>query len=153
MHLRWQAAVVETTERYKRLDENHPNRQLIEAPRPAQRIKKKSILTVADNLKDKYHLPANREPLSIFDKEHPPNIIMKTPTIKTKLIEDISKKNSDTVYLMLTAQKTIDSYPEEWIHIYTDGSAFKGIMNAGYGSRINFPEELCDACGAYNSNL
>ena len=81
---------------------------------------------------------------------------MKTPTIKTKLIEDISKKNSDTVYLMLTAQKTIDSYPEEWIHIYTDGSAFKGIMNAGYGSRINFPdltcEELFDACGAYNSN-
>ena len=81
---------------------------------------------------------------------------MKTPTIKTKLIEDISKKNSDTVYLMLTAQKTIDSYPEEWIHIYTDGSAFKGIMNAGYGSRINFPgltcEELFDACGAYKSN-
>ena len=156
MHLRRQAAVVETTERYKRLDENHPNRQLIEAPRPTQRIKKKSILTVADNLKDKYHLPANREPLSIFDKEHPPNIIMKTPTIKTKLIEDISKKNSDTVYLMLTAQKTIDSYPEEWIHIYTDGSAFKGIMNAGYGSRIKFPdrtcEELFDACGAYNSN-
>ena len=57
---------------------------------------------------------------------------------------------------MLTAQKTIDSYPEEWIHIYTGGSAFKGIMNAGYGSRINFPdltcEELFDSCGAYNSN-
>ena len=49
------------------------------------------------------------------------------------LIEDINKEN--VVYLMNTAQKTIDSY-----HIYTDGSAFKGIMNAGYGSRVQFPD-------------
>ena len=156
MHLRRQAAVVETTERYRRLDENHPNRQLTEAPRPTQRIKKTSILSVADSLKDKYHLPDNREPLSIFDQEHPPNIILKPPTIRTSLFEDINKKDSDVVYLMNTAQKTIDSYPDEWIHVYTDGSAFKGIMNAGYGSRVQFPdltcEELYDACGAFSSN-
>ena len=57
---------------------------------------------------------------------------------------------------MNTAQKTIDSYPDEWIHIYNDESAFKGIMNAGYGSCVPFPDQTCeelfDACGAYSSN-
>ena len=82
-----------------------------------------------DSLKDKYHLPENRELLSIFYKECPPNNIIKPPTIRMSLTEDINKK--DVVYLMNTDQKTIGSYPDEWIHIYTGGSAFKGIMNAG----------------------
>ena len=85
--------------------------QLTEAPRPAQRIKK--------NLKEKYHLPDKREPLFIFYKEHHPNIII-NPPIRTSLIEDINKKDSDVVYLMNTAQKTIDSYANRWIHIYAD---------------------------------
>ena len=57
---------------------------------------------------------------------------------------------------MNIAQRTIDSYPETWIHIYTDGSAFKGTMNAGYGARVQFPdqtrEELFESCGAHSSN-
>ena len=68
--------------------------------RPAQRIQKKSILTVADELKEKYRLPENRQPLSLFDQEHPPNIKTTTPIIKTSLIEDINKKNSDVVTFM-----------------------------------------------------
>ena len=42
---------------------------------------------------------------------------------------------------MNTAKKTIVIYPEEWIHVYTDGSAFKGIMNAGFGSRVEFLDQ------------
>ena len=57
---------------------------------------------------------------------------------------------------MTTAQRTIDTYPDEWIHIYTDGSAFKGTMNAGYGARVQYPdqtrEELFESCGAHASN-
>ena len=141
MHLRREAAVVETYERYRRQERDHPNRKLVEHQRPAQRIQKKSILTVAEKLKEKYRLPENRQPLSLFDQEHPPNTKITTPIIKTSISEDINKKNSDAVSLMYAAQRTIDSYPDEWIHIYTDGSAFKGTMNAGYGARVQFPDQ------------
>ncbi|GFR60800.1 adenylosuccinate synthetase isozyme 1 [Elysia marginata] len=57
---------------------------------------------------------------------------------------------------MITAQKTLDTYPEHWIHVYTDGSAFKGTINGGYGVRIRYPdktkEELSESCGSYCSN-
>ncbi|GFR99150.1 hypothetical protein ElyMa_006367600 [Elysia marginata] len=59
---------------------------------------------------------------------------------------------------MITAQKTLDTYPEHWIHVYTDGSAFKGTINGGYGVtvRIQYPdktkEELSESCGSYCSN-
>ena len=50
-----------------------------------------------------------------------------------------------------------DTYSDEWIHIYTDGSAFKGTMNAGYGSRIQYPDhstdELFNPCGIHCSNF
>ena len=40
--------------------------------------------------------------------------------------------------------------------IYTDGSAFKGIINAGYGARIEYTDSDCDEiaepCGAHCSN-
>ena len=67
----------------KHLDENHPNRILTKTPHKAQRINKKSILTVADNLKDKYHHPDNKEPLFIVDKEHPQNTVIQSPMINT----------------------------------------------------------------------
>ena len=157
MHLRREAAVIEAKERYIRQDKDHPNRKLVEKPRPAQRIQKKSILTVADDLSEKYRLPENRQPISLFDHEHPPNIQILSPTIKIDLIQNISKKNTDVVSLMNIAQRTIDSYPETWIHIYTDGSAFKGTMNAGYGARVQFPdqtrEELFEFSGAHSMRL
>ncbi|GFR87317.1 ribonuclease H [Elysia marginata] len=53
---------------------------------------------------------------------------------------------------MITAQKTLDTYPEHWIHVYTDGSALKGKINGGYGVRIQYPdktkEELSEFCGS-----
>ena len=57
---------------------------------------------------------------------------------------------------MVKGQETIDSYPDEWIHLYTDGSAFKGTMNAGYGARIEYADKTCNdihsPCGVFCSN-
>ena len=155
MRLRREAAVVETIERYKRQDKGHPNRQLVEAPRPPERIKKKSVISIADSLKEKYQLPEEREPVSLFDTIQP-YVQRHVPVIKQQLTENVSKRDSDPLNLMNTALKTIDKYPDEWIHIYTDGSASEGTANAGYGSRIQFPdqtwEELFDSCGTFCSN-
>ena len=67
------------------------------------------------------------------------------------------KKDTDPVDLLIAAEQTIGQYPEDEIHVYTDGSAFKGTVNAGYGARIQYPdrtcEELFDACGAQCSNF
>ena len=50
----------------------------------------------------------------------------------------------------------IDSYPKDSVHVYTDGSAFKATINAGYGVRISYPNgnktELYDSCGSFSSN-
>ena len=51
---------------------------------------------------------------------------------------------------------TIDSYPDSWIHGYTDGSAFKGTTFAGFGVHLRFPDssyDFSDACGKTCSNF
>jgi ribonuclease HI len=94
--------------------------------------------------------------LQVVHSEAPPNCNLARPEINSTLIKDITKKGSDPVYLLTVADETISSYPEEWIHVYTDGSAFKGTINAGYGARIEYPDQSCDelqdACGKYCSN-
>ena len=47
LHLIREAAVVETVERYRRLDGQHPNRKLIDNWQPNKRIKRNSVLDVA----------------------------------------------------------------------------------------------------------
>ena len=143
MKIRRDAAVMEATERYKRQDKEHPNRKVVEEPRPKQRIKKKSILSVADDLKEKYKLPKDREPIYLFDAEYNYDSQKKAPYIKKQLVKDIGKKQSDPLDLMSTALKTIDQYPDDWVHIYTDGSASNGTRDAGYGARIHFPDQSC----------
>ena len=71
---------MEGFERFKRLDENHPNRKLVDSKRPKQRLKQNSILDIAEKLKDKYRLPENREQKCIFDQNHPPHKEMKKHT-------------------------------------------------------------------------
>ena len=75
--------------------------------------------------------------------------------MKQRLVRDIGKKD-ESVLLMSTALETIDDYPTEWIHVYSDGSATNGTTNAGYGSLIQLPDgtnrELFDSCGKYSSN-
>ena len=48
-------------------------------------------------------------------------------------------------------------YPDNWIHVYTDGSAFKGTINAGLGARIEYLdgslEEIAMPCGTLCSNF
>ena len=55
-----------------------------------------------------------------------------------------------------TALETIDSYPDSAIKVYTDGSAFKATVFAGYGVHIKFPdgssEDLSEPCGNICSN-
>ena len=81
--------------------------------------------------------------------------ITKIPTIRKSLFNGANKK-SDPNILKLGALETIDSYPNSWVHTYTDGSAFKATINAGYGAKIIYPtgksEEIFDSCGAFCSN-
>jgi hypothetical protein len=39
--------------------------------------------------------------------------------IQTKLMDDVTK-SSDPLDLMRASQRTIDAYPDDWIHVYTD---------------------------------
>ena len=156
LHLRREAAVVEMTERYKRLGIDHPNRKIVNGPRPRQRIKKKSILSIAKDLKDKYELPEDRQPIYLFDANYSLDSQRNNLIIKKSLKTNISKKNSNPLDLMLTAYQTIDQYPDDITSIYTDGSATNGTRNAGYGARVQFPDgtcrELSGSCGTFCTN-
>ena len=85
----------------------------------------------------------------------PPNKIVPPPEIETKLTQNANKK-SEFLDLKYAAEKTIEKYPEEWTHVYTDGSAEEATKNAGWGVWIKSPdgrtEELFNACGANSTN-
>ena len=151
MNLRREAAIIENLERYRRLDDKNPNTTLTKSERPQQRIKKKSILSIAESLNEKYTMPEVREQISLFDVNNHPGRSFAKPTIKKDLKVVQRKKDTDETSLVFTASATINDYPDEWIHIYTDGSATKGTSNAGYGSRMEFPDGSCkeifDSCG------
>ena len=59
--------------------------------------------------------------------------------------------------MKLSALETIDSYPKEWPHVYTDSSAYKATVNAGYRAILYHPDgtetKIYDACGSFNSNF
>ncbi|GFR75152.1 reverse transcriptase-like protein [Elysia marginata] len=115
-------------------------------------------MDIATYLQEKHHLRNNRENLQHFCKEIPPHHRKYIANMRMQLIEETSKKHGDPIDIMITAQKTLDTYPEHWIHVYmyTDGSVFKGTINGGYGVRIQYPdktkEELSESCGPYCSN-
>ena len=100
-------------------------------------------------------MPDEREPIVLFDAINNPSKKMLLPTIKEQMIENVTKKDEPAV-LLTTALATIDTYPEEWIKIYTDGSATDGTTNAGYGSYVQLSdgtkEELYSSCGKHCSN-
>ena len=156
LKFRREAAVIEGVERYKRLEKDHPNRKLVENTRPNLRLKKKSILDLAEDLQGKHRLSENRECEPLFDQDLPPHKELQKPQINVNLDTCFNKKDSDPAELLIAAQRTIDKYPEDCIHVYTDGSAFKGTKNAGYGSRMQHPDKTCeeifDSCGADRSN-
>jgi ribonuclease HI len=59
-------------------------------------------------------------------------------------------------FFYLEAERTILTYPDDWIYVYTDESAFKGTLNAGYGARIEYPDKTCkelhSPCGSFCTN-
>ena len=152
--MRREKATIETFERCKRFDKKHPARKLVDNWVPKNRIKNKSILHHVDMLKEKVPLPINRAKLKKTSLA-PPNLQPSPPEIKTELKEKAMKK-SDLMDLKRAAEKTILSYPEEWTHIYTDGSAEEGTRNAGWGVWIKEPDgktkELFGACGDNSTN-
>ena len=152
--MRREKAALETYERCKRMEKDHPAKKLVDNWKPKNRIKAQSILHHVTNLKEKINLPENRAPLTKTSFK-PPNISPSPPKINTQLKEKATKK-SDLIDLKRAAEKTIMSYPDEWTHVYTDGSAEDGTKNAGWGVWIREPtgitEELFDACGANSSN-
>ena len=154
--LRREAAVMEMTERYRRQERNLPNSKIVHEWKENTRLKKKSILKVERKLQEKYNLPENRKVESFVEKNQCPGKERNSPIIHLDLNERMSKKSSDVLDLQMTGLQTISKYPDDCIHVYTDGSAFNGTENAGYGARIEYPdktlEELSHPCGTHCSN-
>ncbi|GFR61989.1 hypothetical protein ElyMa_001860000 [Elysia marginata] len=65
-------------------------------------------------------------------------------------------KKTNPALQKLEAEITLLTYSPDWIHIYTDGSAFKAKVNAGYGIYACFPDgtsrKSYGACGETCSN-
>ena len=85
-NLRREAAIVQMVERYRRQDQQHPNRQLVEKWTPNNRIKHRTILDMAHAIEQKHHLPANREDLQIWGNDMPPNQQLSVADIRVNLI-------------------------------------------------------------------
>ena len=156
LELRRKKAALELYERAKRMDPKHPCRGLVDKWKCVARLQQKSVLHVVKDLKNHHHLPENRQEMHKAIKELPPHRNLKSPEIRKTLLGNKNKK-SDPISLKLSALETIDQYSRDMIHVYTDGSAFKATVNAGYGATIQYPEggkdELSAPCGSFCSNF
>ena len=157
LSLRREATVVEMVERYRRCDKDDPNRKIVDQWSLKENIKQKSILKVEKKLQEKHHLPNNRDMDSPFSTDLPPNRCLQTPIIRMGLLEEVSKKDAEPMELQTIGNKTIQTYPDNFHHIYTDGSAFKGTTKAGCGARIEYSDKQCDElsepCGTHCDNF
>ena len=156
MDLRRERSLLEGVERYRRLEEDHPNRTLVDSWMPIKRLQQKSPLDVVSQLEETHQLPPNRKLLKKY-QEFPPWTELKRANIYPSLLNpEISKKSNQNT-LKLCTLETIDSYGQDCIHAYTDGSAFKGTSFAGYGAFLKFPDksstEISNSCGEHCSNF
>ena len=155
LELRRQKAALDLYERAKRMEKNHPCKQIVDDWKRLARLQQKSIMHVINDLQNKHHLPENRQTIERVRRDLPPNFELKSPIIKCELIDNVNKK-SDPHTLKMSALETIDSYPKDWVHAYTDGSAFKATVNAGSGAIITYPDketkEISIPCGTFCSN-
>ena len=103
----------------------------------------------------KHHLPENRESLERVPPTFLPHLILRKPYLRKTLL-DKCNKDFNSMVLKASALETIDSYSSTWVHSYTNGSAFKATINAGYGTVINLPnwdkKEIYNSCGSFCSN-
>ena len=154
MDLRRERSTLEAIERYKRLPEDHPNRQLLGKTRQT-RLKQVSPIQAAITINEKHHLPEDREPTLSFSAISPGEEL-KVGKIRTQLLDHSITKSSNPVMLKTAALETIDGYSNTPLHIFTDGSAFKATTNAGAGILLKYPDgstiESSIPCGQHCSN-
>ena len=154
LRLRRERSTALTLERFKRMEEENPCRQMVDRWEPTERIKKNSFLKEATKLAESNNFPAERE-ISRAISNIAPHTAPKKPKTQTSLLQKADKSTSPPI-LKLLALETIDNYPKDIIHAYTDGSAVRAVRNGGYGSVINIPASepilLSGPCGAFCSN-
>ena len=147
-------SLIETVERYRRQEPDHLNRKLIETWKPVGRIQLKTLLDVAKEMSSMENLPTERE-LERKSQNVPPWQHLHQPKIVTSLYKKITKEAEPNIF-KLCAQETVNSYSTSAIHAYTDGSAFKATINAGFGILLKYPDgssfEYSDSCGTNCSN-
>ena len=152
---RREKAALELYEKTMRTSCDNPNRILVENWQPTNRLQQKSVLHKVWELKEKHHLPDQRKVTSAVPEDMPPNINLNPPEIRLTIKGNVSKKD-DPTEILRAALETIDSYSDTWIHVYTDGSAFRGTSKAGYGVLIHYPDgssgKFSGACGEHASN-
>ena len=143
-------SLIETVERFRRQEPDHPNRKLIETWKPVGRIQLKTLLDVAKEMSSMENLPTERELERKFQNV-PPWQHLHQPKIVTSLLDKKVTKEAEPNILKLCAQETVNSYSTSAIHAYTDGSAFKATINAGFGILLKYPDgsssEYSDSCG------
>ena len=156
LQIRREKATLESYERYKRAEKTNPCKILTDNWARRTRLKKKSFLHHHHDINKRIQMPTNREPRPIIS-EIPPYALPSHPLIRTFLIDRTINKQSDPLILRDTALETIESYPIDWIHAYTDGSATEAVRNAGYGIWLKLPnkEIKCQSrpCGLHASNF
>ena len=155
MDLRRTRALIETVERFKRQDKEHPNRQAVDNWKEVKRLQKCSPLDKVKEQEPVENLPQNRREESKCPYP-PPWVDIRQPTITTTLLDPTVNKQTIPTILKACALETINHYPSSATHIYTDGSAFRATKFAGYGVFVRYPDEseetLSDSCGNNCSN-
>ena len=155
MDLRRTRALVETVERFKRQDKDHPNRKVVDNWKEMRRLQRCSPMDKVKEQEPVENLPQNRKEENKCPYP-PPWVDIRQPTINTSLLDPEVNKQTIPTILKSCALETINHYPSSATHIYTDGSAFKATKLAGYGVFVRYPDEseetLSDSCGNNCSN-
>lgn len=153
--LRREKATLELFEKCKREDRGNPNRKLVEEWQPQARLKQKSVLHKVLDLQEKHNLPNERLDITNVMRDMPPHKEYRLPEVGMSLVGNVTKKD-DPVTILTASLLTIDKFPDDWIHVYTDGSATKTTNRAGYGIYMELPDgsshEVSEACGENSSN-
>ncbi|GFR98677.1 retrovirus-related Pol polyprotein from type-1 retrotransposable element R1 4 [Elysia marginata] len=128
--LRREKATLEMYERAQRMNPLHPAELLVENWKKKDRIQYPTIMHHITTLQERCHFSNDRKPICRVPKM-PPKKEMKSPEVITHLKNQDTNKKTDPALLKLEAEITILTYPPDWFHICTDGSAFKATVNAG----------------------
>ena len=99
-------SLIETVERYRRQEPDHPNRKLIETWKPVGRIQLKILLDVAKEMSSMENLLTETELERKFQKV-PPWQHLHQPKIVTFLLDKKVTKEADPNILKLCAQETV----------------------------------------------